>query len=128
ICRSGAWIGVRNPTGNAERGFYYVTANVRVRLCAPDPPIPWNSGNRDGCYEGFSSLHSGGGANFAMADGSVRFVNKNIEFKPDGFKGLSGTARKLEDVFSPGNPEWAPIFTVYTRLGRRNDGFPVGNF
>jgi prepilin-type N-terminal cleavage/methylation domain-containing protein len=88
ICHSGTWIGIRNATGNAERGFYYVAANVRVRL---------NSRN-------------------------------NIEFKPGSGRGASGTTRNNYDVHSPHNPEWAPIYSVYTRLGRRNDGFPVGDF
>jgi prepilin-type N-terminal cleavage/methylation domain-containing protein/prepilin-type processing-associated H-X9-DG protein len=127
ICHSGTWVGIRNATGNAERGFYYVTANVRVRLNSPDPPIPWNTTARTGCYEGFSSLHMGG-ANFALCDGSVRFVSNNIEFKAGTGPGLSGTTRNNYDVHSPRNPEWAPVYSVYTRLGRRNDGFPVGDY
>jgi prepilin-type processing-associated H-X9-DG protein len=125
FCRSGAWIGVRNPQGNLVRGFYYNTANVRVPLNAPDPPYAWDS--RSGCSEGFSSLHPGG-ANFALADGSVRFVSDTIEFRgspPNCTATVGGKARHCYDNFTPGNPNWEPVFGVYQRLGRRNDGFVV---
>jgi prepilin-type N-terminal cleavage/methylation domain-containing protein/prepilin-type processing-associated H-X9-DG protein len=125
VCKAGTWIGIRNATGNAERGFYYVTANVRVRLNAPDPPIPWNDGGRQGCYEGFSSLHPGG-ANFAMVDGSVRFVNNNIESFPSAAcASVSGATRCNYDVHAGGDFRWAPVYGAYQRLGRRNDGFPI---
>jgi prepilin-type N-terminal cleavage/methylation domain-containing protein/prepilin-type processing-associated H-X9-DG protein len=127
LCRSGTWIGVRNPTGNAEKGFYYVTANVRVRLNSPDPPIAWNTTARTGCYEGFSSLHVGG-ANFALGDGSVRFVNNNIEFKPGTGTCAGGGTCNDFDVHQPRDPKYLPIYSVYSRLGRRNDGFPLGDF
>jgi len=125
ICRSGSWIGIRNPADNGTRSFYYVAAHVRIRLNAPDPPITWS--NADGCAEGFSSLHPNG-ANFALADGSVRFVSNNIEFKTGTGPGLSGTTRGTNEAHSPRNPEWAPVYSVYQRLGRRNDGFPVGDY
>jgi prepilin-type processing-associated H-X9-DG protein len=127
ICHSGTWIGIRNARGNAARGFYYVTANVRVRLNSPDPPIPWNSGARDGCYEGFSSLHPGG-ANFAFVDGSVHFISNNIHFKRSGVAGPSGKVRQTYDVHPPHHPDWQNTYSVYQQLGRRNDGFAVSAF
>ncbi len=53
----------------------------------------------------FSSLHPGG-AHFAMCDGSVQFINANIEWTPPGRQPLG----------------------AYNRLGNRQDGLPVSNF
>jgi len=125
ICQGGSWVGVRNPTGDGNRGFYYVAANVRVRLNAPSPPIPPT--DRTGCSEGFSSLHVGG-ANFALGDGSVRYVNNNIEFKLGTGVTSGGAVRNDYDVHTPRDPNYINVYSVYTRLGRRNDGFPIGDF
>jgi prepilin-type N-terminal cleavage/methylation domain-containing protein/prepilin-type processing-associated H-X9-DG protein len=116
-CRAGTWIGVRNPRGNGTRGFYYNTANCRVLLNAPDPPFAWNS--RQGCSEGFSSLHPGG-ANFALADASVRFIGDTVEVRPCQLGGV-----RCWDIFNPGDQRYEAIYGVYNRLARRNDGFPV---
>jgi len=119
ICHGGTWIGVRNPAGTAGQGFYVVTGTVHARLNQPDPPITYS--NTTGCGSGFSSLHIGG-ANFALCDGSVRYINNNIEFKAD-----TGTLHDY-DVHTPRNQNYVNIYSVYSRLGRRNDGFPLGDF
>lgn len=120
-CRSGSWIGIRNPRGDLHRGFYYNTGNARVLLNAPDPPYTWNS--RSGCSEGFSSLHPGG-ANFALADASVRFISDTVEFRPCS-RSVDGATRHCYDDFPRGDPRWEPVFGVYQRLARRNDGFTL---
>jgi prepilin-type processing-associated H-X9-DG protein len=126
ICRSGSWIGVRNPNGTGAQGIYTVTATVHVRLNTPDPPNAWNASDGSGCLSGFSSLHPGG-ANFALADGSVRFIINNIEFRPF----VAGAARHDYDFHIPKDKNYDPtsgVYSVYSRLGRRNDGFPVGDY
>jgi prepilin-type processing-associated H-X9-DG protein len=126
-CKSGTWMGVRNPAGSGTRGFYNVLGTVHVKLNQADPPIAWNDTTVGGCYMGFSSLHPGG-ANFALCDASVRFITNNIDFTPFV---PSAALHDYDDHIprdnrysgSPGQPK---IYSVYSRLGRRNDGFPIG--
>lgn len=68
-----------------------------------------------------------GGAHFLMGDGSVRFVSENIDYGQD-CKTVNGANRCVWIAFSPGDQNFEPVYSVYHRLHRRNDGFVLGEF
>ena len=119
-CRSGDWIGVRNTNGSGSRAVANVIGHSHPKLNQPVPPpttnVLWDE-NRIGCGEGFSSLHPGG-AQFAAADASVKFVSNTINhfWFPNTI--VNGTIAHSKD----------PQNGTYQRLLTRDDNLVIPNF
>jgi prepilin-type N-terminal cleavage/methylation domain-containing protein/prepilin-type processing-associated H-X9-DG protein len=90
ICHSGTWLGVENPAGlpgSGENGFTQVAGysfpKLNINLTDSTGSSVWQGG----CGAGFSSNHPGG-AQFAFADGGVRYIvngiNWNYQPSPSG--------------------------------------------
>ncbi|MBR9800667.1 DUF1559 domain-containing protein [bacterium] len=108
---------LNNPTGttyNCKSGNVFGAAHnneqlsIRSNLAAGSAPINYASGD---CQNGFSSLHKGG-AQFVLADGSVRFISENIDHQFEPGSGGGGTFDG----------------STFENLLARNDGNVVGEF
>jgi prepilin-type N-terminal cleavage/methylation domain-containing protein/prepilin-type processing-associated H-X9-DG protein len=101
------WIGQRNYTGTGIWGSRQNLAILDVKI---NDPLLQPNGN-PAVTRGFSSRHTGG-AQFLFADGAVRFLSENIDFRNNN-----------PNQQSPVNP-----IGTFQKLGRRNDGFVLGEF
>jgi prepilin-type N-terminal cleavage/methylation domain-containing protein/prepilin-type processing-associated H-X9-DG protein len=127
FCLAGTWIGVRNPLdGNDMFSSIWATGHTRFKINHP------RTGNSNTCTEGFSSAHPGG-AYFAFCDGSVHWINDDINFfnmntddpgggswnNVDCYAIKSGTSVACRPQI--GNES----IGVYQRLGWRDDDLPI---
>jgi prepilin-type processing-associated H-X9-DG protein len=114
-CLSATWIGVRNPAGADMNGMAWTLARVSIPLNSPE------TGAKDTCTEGFSSKHQGG-AQFAYCDGSVHFINENIDSNLGSNVPLN---LLLSNFQAQGN---GVAVGTYQRLGIKDDGLTIGEY
>jgi prepilin-type N-terminal cleavage/methylation domain-containing protein/prepilin-type processing-associated H-X9-DG protein len=122
-CNSASWIGTPNPPDINHRRGYFQVASSRWGINEPAPPV---TATFRGCDSAFSSAHPGG-ANFAMVDGSVRFIAEEIDYDADGCRHGKPDFTASPDENWP--DEWPTCDTnglgVFHRLGSRNEGLPI---
>jgi prepilin-type N-terminal cleavage/methylation domain-containing protein/prepilin-type processing-associated H-X9-DG protein len=114
---AGTWIGTASPPDINDRRGYFQLATTRWGINEPPPPRTQTIRNID---KGFSSAHPGG-ANFALADGSVRYISEQINYDAGG---VDHTYKPTPTQSYPTN--WPnENVGLFHRLGARNDGLVV---
>ncbi|HVT29387.1 MAG TPA: DUF1559 domain-containing protein [Lacipirellulaceae bacterium] len=113
-CLAASWIGVRNPLDGAEmHSQYWALANVYQPLNDP------HTGAYNTCTEGFSSAHPGG-AYFAFCDGSVRFIDDDVDFGL-AYNSPECWVSKTNKLTACQTRKFGSIIGVYQRLAWRDD-------
>jgi hypothetical protein len=125
-CNAASWIGTPNPPDINHLTGYFQVATTLWGVSQPERPKTPPPFVRY-CDAAFSSAHVGG-ANFAMADASIRFISDEIDFDDDGCPHdvASGFTPTFEQPYPPNWPECnTNSLGVLHRLGSRNDGLVI---
>jgi len=122
ICHSGTWLGVENAAGtpgSGENGFTQVAGYSFPKLNINVTDSTGSSVWYGGCGAGFSSNHPGG-AQFAFADGGVRYIvnGVNWNYQPGTGPGAP-PSDALNHKFSTNG--------VYQAMMSINDKIPPGS-
>jgi prepilin-type processing-associated H-X9-DG protein len=121
-CNSASWIGTPSPPDWNHRQGYFLVGSTLWGVNEYAPPKGYSF---RGCDASFSSAHPGG-ANFALADASVRFINEDIDYDDGGVEhGMdSYNSGKMKVNYYP--PNWPNAEVgVFHRLGSRDEGLVI---
>ncbi len=95
---SALWAGTRSgvPGQHSANGVALTVGNcaIPINVRPMGQIIPLGSGMADASWHGFSSQHAGG-ATFLLGDGSVRFINQQIDHRTYSFLGSVSDGRTI---------------------------------
>jgi prepilin-type N-terminal cleavage/methylation domain-containing protein/prepilin-type processing-associated H-X9-DG protein len=130
--RSTAGVVWGKPTNNSDAATCF-HPNFPINTRDPSNDFQANTYTQYGnatansCNAHVATSNHPGGAQFALCDGSVRFINQNIASNPIAFNNPSGNPT-LPGCTSTGSSNVTGPGFIYQNLYWMNDGFPVGDF